>query len=201
MNQMLPSGWTTTSFGELSRLPSNLSAITVTWPFGLVARHAPAAVLARELPALEVEGVAVAVAGRVAEGRDPVVVLDPAQLRVGRDVAPDHVAADAVPGRALGPRRAEVQPLDQRVEDHVLPERRIERDDVGVRVHPRLGGVPGARRRRPARPAAASAALPAARPAARASGRPAPPAARPRPRPARRSGRRGGRRARSARFS
>ena len=61
----------------------------------LVARDAPAAVLARELPALEVERVAVAVAGRLAERRDVRVVLEEAQLAVVRDVAPDEVAADA----------------------------------------------------------------------------------------------------------
>jgi hypothetical protein len=58
----------------------------------LVAHHAPGEVLAGELAALEVEGVAVAVVRRAAEHRDAAVVLEPAELTVVRDVAPHEVA-------------------------------------------------------------------------------------------------------------
>ena len=100
---MLPSGWTTTSLGELSRLPWNLLGDDRDAAVRLVADDAAAAVLARELPPLVVEGVAVAVARRVPERRHAAVVVDPAHLHVVRDVAPHQVAADAVPGRALRP--------------------------------------------------------------------------------------------------
>ena len=122
------------SLGELSRLPWNLSAMTVTVPFVLVADDAPAAVLAGELPAFEVEGVAVAVAGRIAERRHAAVFFDPAHLHVVRDVAPHQIPADAVPRRPFGPQRADVQPLDRRVADDVAPEARVERDDVRIGI-------------------------------------------------------------------
>ena len=103
-------------------------------PGWLVAHHAAAAVLAGELPALEVERVAVAVAGRVAEHGDAAVLLDPAHLDVVGDVAPHQVAADAVPRGTLGPQRAGVEPLDGRVATHVPAEAIVEGDDVGVGI-------------------------------------------------------------------
>jgi hypothetical protein len=70
-------------------------------------------VLTRDLPALEVEGVAVAVAGREAEAaRDVIVLFEVAQLLVVRNVAPEQEAADRAPCRAFGPERAGVQPLE-----------------------------------------------------------------------------------------
>ena len=86
----------------------------------LVADDAAVAVLAGDLPALEVEGVAVAVAGGIAEEADVAVFLEPAQLHVVGDVAPEEIAADAVPGRALGPQHSGVEPLDGRVADDRL---------------------------------------------------------------------------------
>ena len=99
-----------------------------------IAHHAPAAVFAGKLAAFEIEGVAVAVAGWIAEGGDAAVFLDPAHLDVVGDVAPDEVAADAIPRRALGPKRAGVEALDGGVADHVFAEAIIERDDVGVGI-------------------------------------------------------------------
>src|SRR5207249_10142297 len=81
----------------------------------LVAHDAPVAVLERNLPALPVERVAVGVAGRIAEHADVAVLVQPAELDVVRDVAPDQVPADAAPRRTLGPEHAGVQALDRRV--------------------------------------------------------------------------------------
>ena len=99
-----------------------------------VADDAAAAVLAGKLAAFEIERVAVAVAGGIAEGGDAAILFDPAHLDVVGDVAPDEVAADAVPRRALGPERAGVEALDGGVADHVAAEAIVERDDVGVGV-------------------------------------------------------------------
>ncbi len=98
----------------------------------LVAHHAPHQVLAGDLPALEVEGVAVAVVRGGAEHADVAVVLDPAHLPVVRDVAPDQELADAVPRRALGPERAGPQALDRAVGLGEAIEGRLDRDDVRV---------------------------------------------------------------------
>ena len=103
----------------------------------LVAHDAAAAVLAGELAALEVEGVAVAVAGWIAKHGHATVVVDPAHLHVVGDVAPDQIAADAVPCRTFGPQRPRVQPLDRRVADDVAAEARSsatmsDRDRHGV---------------------------------------------------------------------
>ena len=73
----------------------------------LVADDAAAAVLARQLPAFEIERVAVAVAGRIAEHSHAPVVFDPAHLDVVRNVAPHEISADAVPCRAFRPQRAD----------------------------------------------------------------------------------------------
>jgi hypothetical protein len=61
-------------------------------------------VLTGDLPALVVERVAVAVAGWIAEAaRDVIVLLEPAQILVVGNVAPQQVAADAAPRRPFGP--------------------------------------------------------------------------------------------------
>src|SRR6185503_6259624 len=83
----------------------------------LVAHDAAQQVLARDLPALEIERVAVAVVRRRAKHRDAAIILEPAQLSVVRDVAPDEVAALARPRRPFGPQRAGPEPLDRRVAD------------------------------------------------------------------------------------
>ena len=98
----------------------------------LVPHDAPCQVLARELASLEVERVAVAVVGRAAEHRDPAVVLDPAQLAVVGNVAPDEVAALRVPGRSFHPHGAGPQPLNRRVGLPEGVEAWIDGEDVGV---------------------------------------------------------------------
>src|SRR5204863_9179864 len=78
----------------------------------LVANDAPGEVLARELTALEVEGVAVAVVRRSAEDGDAAVVVEPAELLLVRDVTPHEVPALRAPRRALRPQRARPDPHD-----------------------------------------------------------------------------------------
>ncbi len=72
----------------------------------LIAHHAPAAVFGRELPALIVERVAIAVARRIAIRRDAPVVLNPAVLHVAGDVAPHQILPGPAPRRPFGPRRS-----------------------------------------------------------------------------------------------
>ena len=114
-------------------------------PGRLVPDDATAAVLARELPALVVERVAVAVPRRVAEDRDVAVLFNPAHLDVVGDVAPDQVTADSVPRRTFGPQRAGMEPLDGRVAHHVPAEAVVQGDDVGVGILQRLLPRPVAR--------------------------------------------------------
>ena len=100
----------------------------------LVAHHLAIAMLAGDLAPLPVEGVAVAVARRVAKDADLTIILQAAQLDVIRDVAPQQEAAHSVPGRTLQPQSAGPQALDGRVADPVLIKSRGDRDDVGVGI-------------------------------------------------------------------
>ena len=142
---MPPSGCTTMSLGEFRRLPWNLSAITVTVPFVLIARDAAISVLAGKLAPFEIERIAVAEAGGRAEDRDAAVFFDPAHLAIIGDIAPDQIAAHTVPGHALGPERAGVEALDHGVAHHVAAEAIIERDDVGIGILDQLIARPTAR--------------------------------------------------------
>ena len=109
-----------------------------------VAHDAAVSVLAGDLPAPIVERVAVAVAAGFAENGHAVVVLDPAQLQVVRDVAENKIPADTVPGAALGPKgvRAGVEPLNRRVADLVFVEARVERNEVGIGIARRVFASP-----------------------------------------------------------
>ncbi len=98
----------------------------------LVAHDAAGQVLARKLPALEVERVAVAVVRRHAKDAHAAVVLEPAHLPVVRDVAPHQITSDAAPRRPLGPQRARPQALDRRVRLTQAVEQRIDRQHVGI---------------------------------------------------------------------
>ena len=89
----------------------------------LVADDAAVAVLAGDLAALAVEGVAIGVAGGAADHADVAVVLEPAELDVVGDVGPDEVLADAVPGRPLGPEHAGVQAPDGELPILILAKR------------------------------------------------------------------------------
>ena len=99
VNQIEPSDLQTMSLGELSGLPSNLSARTVMRAVVLGARDPPRVVLAGEQPALAVAGVAVGEVRRLAEDADRAGLLVPLHDAVVRDVAPEQVAAVAEPNR------------------------------------------------------------------------------------------------------
>src|SRR5271165_434816 len=109
--------------------------------------HDPAVeVLAGELATLEIERIAVGVARRTAECSDPAVLPDVAVLRVAGHVAEHQVLTLARPGWALRPLRPGPQPAHRAVARCELPERRINDDDVGVRIDRGVARAPIARR-------------------------------------------------------
>src|SRR5207302_9505717 len=81
----------------------------------LPAHNAPEKILAGELPALMVEGIAVRVVGRPAERRDPPILPDIAVLNVTGYVAEDEILPLARPSRAFGPIGAGPYPADRRI--------------------------------------------------------------------------------------
>src|SRR3954468_264539 len=107
--------------------------------------------LCRDLPALEVERVAVRfVRWLVKLFGDVAVVVEIAELAVGRDIAPDQVLALGVPGRAFGPEAAGVEPLDRGIADLGLEALLVDDDDIWVGIALWLGAaaeVAGIRRR------------------------------------------------------
>ena len=117
-------------------------------PVRFISHHAAAAVLAGELASFEIERVAVAVAGRIAEDGDAAVFFDPAHLDVVRDIAPHQVTADSVPGGTFGPQRAEMKPPDDRIVHDVTSEAVIQGDDVRIGILNGLLPVPVTDRRR-----------------------------------------------------
>src|SRR5207248_4107904 len=110
------------------------------------AYDAPKKILARQLPALMIEGIAVGVVGRFAERRHPPVLPDIAVLRVAGDVAEDEVLSLARPSWPFGPIRAGPQPADWSTSQPDAVECRIDDDDVRVRVDRRPTWRPVARR-------------------------------------------------------
>ena len=105
----------------------------------LVADDATRRVLARELAALMIERVAVAVVRRRPEHGDPPVVFQIAHLAVVGNIAPHQVATLARPRRPLAPEPAGPQPLNRRVAEPQRVEPRIDREDIGIRVADRRG--------------------------------------------------------------
>ena len=103
----------------------------------LVAHHAAREMLAGELPALEIERIAVAVVRGCAEHADAAVVLRPSHLPIVRNVAPHQIAPLRAPRRPFGPQQPGIQPLDRRIRLREAVEARVDRDDVGV---PEIGG-------------------------------------------------------------
>src|SRR4051794_10843270 len=93
--------------------------------------------LAGQLPALEVERVAVGIVGWRTEYADVAVVLRPSHLPVVGNVADEEIAALRTPCRAFRPQQTGEEALDRRIRlGHVI-ERRIDGDDVRV---PEIGG-------------------------------------------------------------
>src|SRR5439155_10662425 len=69
----------------------------------LVTYDAPHQVLARDLAALEIERIAIAVVARLAKDAHVTVIFEPAQLAIVGDVAPEQVATLATPRGSLRP--------------------------------------------------------------------------------------------------
>ena len=134
VNQTEPSDFTTTSLGELRRLPSKLSASTVMEPSYSVRIDAAPAVQAGDEAALAVAGVAVGEVRRLAEDADRARLLLPLEDAVVGDVAPEQVAPVAEVDRALGPAAAGGEPLHAGELEPVLLEARIERDNGWVGI-------------------------------------------------------------------
>src|SRR5262249_42094066 len=131
VNQIEPSDLTTTSLGELSGLPSNLSRITVMVPSYSVRTT-------RRPPCSQVTRLPGGPRAKLAEQAGFFVPLHDA---VVGDVAPQHVATVADPHRPFAPAHAGREPLDRRVEQAVFGKARIEHLDGGVGIP--LGALPG----------------------------------------------------------
>src|SRR6516162_5224793 len=112
----------------------------------LPAHDAAVKVLAGELATLEIQRIAVGVVRRASERSDPAVLPDVAALRVAGHIAEHQVLALARPGWALRPLRPGPQPAHRTVARCELPERRINNDDVGVRIDRGVARAPIARR-------------------------------------------------------
>ena len=89
---------------------------------------------AGHLPPLKIEGIAVAVARWCAKGGDVAILVQPAQLHVVGDVAPEQVTANAVPRRPFRPERAAVEAFDDGIANLVAVKALIQGDDVGVGI-------------------------------------------------------------------
>ena len=126
MNQIAPSEATTTSFGELSRLPWKTVDDHRDRPIILGARHATGAVLAGDQPTRAVARVAVGVAGWMTEDRNGARRLVHLQNSIVRDVAPQEAAGVSEPHRPLAPARARSQLLDASIEQPIFGEPLIE---------------------------------------------------------------------------
>src|SRR5205085_10593451 len=81
-------------------------------PVMFVSRDTAARVLARDLPSLEVECVAVAVVRWIPKYGDAAVIVNPSPLDAHRHVAPHEVLALTAPGRAFGPLAAGPEPVN-----------------------------------------------------------------------------------------
>jgi hypothetical protein len=121
---MESSDFTTTSLGEFRRLPFHFSAITE------IAGHAAREMLARDKPALIVDGIAVRIVRGLAEDRDFTGGFDEPHHAIVRNVRPDQIAARREPGRTFSPARPRPQALDAHVTGETSFEARIENDDV-----------------------------------------------------------------------
>ena len=124
------SDFTTTSLGELRRLPFHLFRNDGNRAVNLGAGHAARKVLAGDQPALIVDGVAVRIVGVLAEDRDFARGFDKPHHAIVRNVRPDEIAARREPGRTFSPARPRPQALDAHMTREASLEARIENDDV-----------------------------------------------------------------------
>jgi len=103
-------------------------------PVMLPAHHAAVVILCRYLPPLEIERIAVAVPGRFAEWRDPLIVPVETILRVAGYVAEYQIVPwldHAGPSAHWKPVATRCMPA---FADPVLCERRIDHDDIGIGI-------------------------------------------------------------------
>ena len=105
----------------------------------IVARDAARGVLAGNLAAFAVEGVAVAEIGIAPHDAHMPVLGQITHLRILRNVAPHEVASAAVPRGALRPEASGVQAADGRVPLDVFLEGVLQRNDVRIRIARGLG--------------------------------------------------------------
>ncbi len=112
VNQIEPSDFTTTSLGELSRLPSRIhqhrDRAVIFGP-----DDASAAVLAADQPALAVAGVAIGEVGRFAKDADRAGFFFPFEDAVIGDIAAQQITPVAKPHRAFAPAQPGLEPLDR----------------------------------------------------------------------------------------
>ena len=125
MNQIVPSDFSTTSLGELKRLPFAVAARTVIAPVSVRARDAAGRAFAGDEPPLPVARVAVGPARGVAEERDRAGRGVVAEHAVRGDVGPEEVAGE--PDGAFGPCAAGPEALHPSAGHGEAREARIER--------------------------------------------------------------------------
>src|SRR5579862_46191 len=108
----------------------------------LEANHARS--LAGDLPALEIEGVAVGFVSRLAEivGDISAAVFEITKLPVVRNVAPDQILSLCVPSRSFCPEAPGIEPFDGSVADLRLEAPGIDDDDIRIGIALRRGVGP-----------------------------------------------------------
>src|SRR5262245_58345233 len=92
------------------------------------------AVFTGKQTALVVEGIAVGITHRMAEGADMAIFFEPAKLAVIRNVAPDNKMTLRAPGGSFGPEGSGMEAENGSVSDPILVEALVERDDVRLRI-------------------------------------------------------------------
>ena len=104
----------------------------------------PVPMFAGKLPPLEVKGVSIAVSTGLSKVVHPAIVLNPSQLAIIGNVAPDQVLSYAVPSRPLGPKhvRTGIYSADGCIAQTIFPESRIQDQNVGIGVTRRVGSRP-----------------------------------------------------------
>src|SRR5579864_5578156 len=91
--------------------------------------------LAGNLPALEIEGVAVRFVGGLVELLgDMAVIVEIEKLTVVWNIAPDEILALRIPGRPLGPQATRVKPPVRGVADFRLEALAIDHDDIRIGI-------------------------------------------------------------------
>jgi len=90
-----------------------------------IARHTPRQVLAADLAALIIEGVAIGIVARVVDGADVVVLIKHPEMDIVRDVRPHHVLANAIPGDTFGPKHPGMQTLHRNIPYFDFGKRRV----------------------------------------------------------------------------